>query len=92
MKAIPVPEIEGVYLFEPTPHADERGFFSLAFQPEPDDVAGLKRLRARRSHLFRKAFGILFDEPACSLNDALAGPKILVERNLLRVRVPILEG
>ncbi|MFG1639528.1 dTDP-4-dehydrorhamnose 3,5-epimerase family protein [Amycolatopsis sp. NPDC049252] len=31
MKAIPVPEIEGVYLFEPTPHVDERGFFSRTF-------------------------------------------------------------
>ncbi|HEY3466160.1 MAG TPA: dTDP-4-dehydrorhamnose 3,5-epimerase family protein [Amycolatopsis sp.] len=31
MKAIPVPEIEGAYLFEPTPHADERGFFSRTF-------------------------------------------------------------
>ncbi|MCR6485327.1 dTDP-4-dehydrorhamnose 3,5-epimerase [Amycolatopsis sp. OK19-0408] len=31
MKAIPVPEIEGAYLFEPTPHRDERGFFSRTF-------------------------------------------------------------
>jgi dTDP-4-dehydrorhamnose 3,5-epimerase len=34
MKAIPVPEIEGVYLFEPTPHADQRGFFSRTFDRE----------------------------------------------------------
>jgi dTDP-4-dehydrorhamnose 3,5-epimerase len=31
MKAIPVPEIDGAYLFEPTPHADQRGFFSRTF-------------------------------------------------------------
>jgi dTDP-4-dehydrorhamnose 3,5-epimerase len=31
MKAIPVPEIEGAYLFEPTPHGDQRGFFSRTF-------------------------------------------------------------
>jgi dTDP-4-dehydrorhamnose 3,5-epimerase len=31
MKAVPVPEIEGAYLFEPTPHADQRGFFSRTF-------------------------------------------------------------
>jgi dTDP-4-dehydrorhamnose 3,5-epimerase len=34
MKAIPVPDIEGVYLFEPTPHVDERGFFSRTFDRE----------------------------------------------------------
>ena len=26
MKAVPVPTIDGAYLFEPTPHADDRGF------------------------------------------------------------------
>jgi dTDP-4-dehydrorhamnose 3,5-epimerase len=31
MKAIPVPEIDGAYLFEPTPHTDQRGFFSRTF-------------------------------------------------------------
>ncbi|PXY32079.1 dTDP-4-dehydrorhamnose 3,5-epimerase family protein [Prauserella muralis] len=31
MKAIPVPGIAGAYLFEPTPHRDERGFFSRTF-------------------------------------------------------------
>lgn len=31
MKAIPVPAIHGAFLFEPTPHADERGFFSRTF-------------------------------------------------------------
>ena len=31
MKAIPVAAIHGAFLFEPTPHADERGFFSRTF-------------------------------------------------------------
>ncbi|MGH3949247.1 MAG: dTDP-4-dehydrorhamnose 3,5-epimerase [Pseudonocardiaceae bacterium] len=34
MKAIPVPAIAGAYLFEPTPHADERGFFCRTFDAE----------------------------------------------------------
>jgi dTDP-4-dehydrorhamnose 3,5-epimerase len=39
MKAIPVPAIAGAYLFEPTPHVDERGFFSRTFDREV--VAGV---------------------------------------------------
>jgi dTDP-4-dehydrorhamnose 3,5-epimerase len=31
MKARPVPGIHGAFLFEPTPHVDERGFFSRTF-------------------------------------------------------------
>ncbi|NKQ55748.1 dTDP-4-dehydrorhamnose 3,5-epimerase [Amycolatopsis sp. K13G38] len=34
MKAIPVPAISGAHLFEPTPHVDERGFFSRTFDKE----------------------------------------------------------
>jgi dTDP-4-dehydrorhamnose 3,5-epimerase len=34
MKAIPVPAIAGAYLFEPTPHVDERGFFSRTFDAD----------------------------------------------------------
>jgi dTDP-4-dehydrorhamnose 3,5-epimerase len=34
MKAIPLPEIEGAFLFEPTPHVDERGFFCRTFDKE----------------------------------------------------------
>ena len=34
MKAIAVPEIVGAFLFEPTPHADERGFFSRTFDAD----------------------------------------------------------
>jgi dTDP-4-dehydrorhamnose 3,5-epimerase len=41
VKAIPVPEIEGVYLFEPTPHPDQRGFFSRTFDREVVASAGI---------------------------------------------------
>ncbi|HKS49575.1 MAG TPA: dTDP-4-dehydrorhamnose 3,5-epimerase [Amycolatopsis sp.] len=34
MKAVPVPAISGAYLFVPTPHSDERGFFSRTFDAE----------------------------------------------------------
>jgi dTDP-4-dehydrorhamnose 3,5-epimerase len=34
VKAVPVPEIVGAFLFEPTPHVDERGFFSRTFDAE----------------------------------------------------------
>ncbi|MGH3996513.1 MAG: dTDP-4-dehydrorhamnose 3,5-epimerase, partial [Pseudonocardiaceae bacterium] len=34
MKAITVPAIAGAYLFEPTPHADDRGFFCRTFDRE----------------------------------------------------------
>ena len=34
MKAVPVPAIDGAYLFEPTPHADDRGFFCRTFDKE----------------------------------------------------------
>jgi dTDP-4-dehydrorhamnose 3,5-epimerase len=34
VKAVPVPEIVGAFRFEPTPHVDERGFFSRTFDAE----------------------------------------------------------
>lgn len=37
MKAVPVAAIAGAFLFEPTPHVDERGFFSRTFDR---DVVG----------------------------------------------------
>jgi dTDP-4-dehydrorhamnose 3,5-epimerase len=41
MKAIPVPEIAGAYLFEPTPHVDQRGFFSRTFDADVVRSAGI---------------------------------------------------
>jgi dTDP-4-dehydrorhamnose 3,5-epimerase len=34
VKAVPVPEILGAFLFVPAPHVDERGFFSRTFDAE----------------------------------------------------------
>jgi dTDP-4-dehydrorhamnose 3,5-epimerase len=34
VKAVPVPEIVGAFLFVPSPHVDERGFFSRTFDAE----------------------------------------------------------
>lgn len=41
MKAIPVPSIDGAYLFEPAPHADGRGFFSRTFDRAVVASAGI---------------------------------------------------
>lgn len=41
MKVLAVPEIAGVLLFEPTPHVDERGFFSRTFDRDAVRSAGI---------------------------------------------------
>ncbi|MER5888823.1 dTDP-4-dehydrorhamnose 3,5-epimerase [Streptomyces sp. NPDC001941] len=41
MKAIEVPEIDGAFLFEPTPYADERGFFCRTFDADVLRSVGL---------------------------------------------------
>ena len=41
MKAIEVPAIDGAYLFEPTPYADERGFFCRTFDADVVRSVGL---------------------------------------------------
>lgn len=41
MKAIPVAAIAGAYLFEPTPHVDERGFFCRTFDRAVVESVGL---------------------------------------------------
>lgn len=41
MKAIPVSAIAGAYLFEPTPHVDERGFFSRTFDADVGRSVGI---------------------------------------------------
>jgi dTDP-4-dehydrorhamnose 3,5-epimerase len=56
VKAIPVPGIAGAFLFEPTPHADERGFFCRTFDHDvvrsvgidPDGFAQDSLSRTRR--------------------------------------------
>ncbi len=41
MRVTPVPEIAGAYLFEPTPHRDDRGFFSRTFDRDVVASVGL---------------------------------------------------
>ncbi len=41
MKAVPIPAIAGAYLFVPTPHVDERGFFSRTFDRETARSVGI---------------------------------------------------
>jgi dTDP-4-dehydrorhamnose 3,5-epimerase len=59
MKAVEVPAVAGAYLFEPTPHVDERGFFCRTFDAEvlrsvgidPDGFAQDSVSRSRRGVL-----------------------------------------
>jgi len=41
MKVIPVERVAGALLFKPTPHVDERGFFSRTFDAEVARTAGI---------------------------------------------------
>ncbi len=59
MKAIPVPEIAGAYLFEPTPHADERGFFSRTFDADVVRSAGIDPNGFVQDSVSRSARGVL---------------------------------
>ncbi|NBH09459.1 dTDP-4-dehydrorhamnose 3,5-epimerase family protein [Amycolatopsis sp. SID8362] len=59
MKAIPVPEIEGVYLFEPTPHADQRGFFSRTFDREVVASVGIDPDGFAQDSLSRSRKGVV---------------------------------
>ncbi|MDT7801129.1 MAG: dTDP-4-dehydrorhamnose 3,5-epimerase [Actinomycetota bacterium] len=59
MKVIPVPEIEGVYLFEPAPHVDERGFFSRTFDREVVASAGIDPDGFAQDSLSRSRKGVV---------------------------------
>ncbi|WP_433549013.1 dTDP-4-dehydrorhamnose 3,5-epimerase [Streptomyces sp. CA-294286] len=59
MKATPVPEIDGAYLFEPTPFADERGFFSRTFDADAVRAAGLDPHAFVQDSVSRSARGVL---------------------------------
>lgn len=41
MKALPVPGIDGAFVFEPSPHSDERGFFCRTFDRDVIASAGI---------------------------------------------------
>ena len=59
MKAIPVPEIAGAYLFEPAPHVDQRGFFSRTFDADVVRSAGIDPDGFVQDSLSRSARGVV---------------------------------
>lgn len=59
MKATEVQEITGAYLFEPTPYADERGFFCRTFDTEVFRAAGLDPHAFAQDSISRSAKGVL---------------------------------
>lgn len=59
MKATEVPEIHGAYLFEPTPYADERGFFCRTFDADVVRSVGLDPDAFIQDSLSRSVRGVL---------------------------------
>ncbi|MFF8507259.1 dTDP-4-dehydrorhamnose 3,5-epimerase family protein [Streptomyces sp. NPDC015492] len=59
MKAIPVPEIDGAHLFEPTPYADERGFFCRTFDADVVRSVGLDPDAFVQDSVSRSVRGVL---------------------------------
>ncbi|MFI5605910.1 dTDP-4-dehydrorhamnose 3,5-epimerase [Amycolatopsis sp. NPDC051903] len=59
MKAIPVPAISGLYLFQPTPHRDERGFFSRTFDAEVARSVGIDPDAFVQDSVSRSVRGVL---------------------------------
>lgn len=59
MKAVPVPSIAGACLFEPSPHVDERGFFSRTFDREVVRSAGIDPDGFAQDSLSRSAKGVV---------------------------------
>lgn len=59
MKATEVPAIAGAYLFEPTPYADERGFFCRTFDADVLRSVGLDPHAFVQDSVSRSARGVL---------------------------------
>ncbi|KAA9151108.1 dTDP-4-dehydrorhamnose 3,5-epimerase [Amycolatopsis acidicola] len=59
MRVTPVPRIEGALLFEPSPHVDERGFFSRTFDVDVARAAGLRPESFVQDSLSRSAKGVV---------------------------------
>ncbi|WP_329026169.1 dTDP-4-dehydrorhamnose 3,5-epimerase family protein [Streptomyces sp. NBC_00690] len=59
MKAIEVPAITGAYQFEPTPYADERGFFCRTFDADVVRSVGLDPDAFVQSSVSRSVQGVL---------------------------------
>ncbi|KUL55436.1 dTDP-4-dehydrorhamnose 3,5-epimerase [Streptomyces sp. NRRL F-4489] len=59
MKATEVPEIAGAFLFEPTPYADERGFFCRTFDADAIRAVGLDPNAFVQDSVSRSVRGVL---------------------------------
>ncbi len=59
MKATEVPQIAGAYLFEPTPYADERGFFCRTFDAGVVRSVGLDPAAFVQDSVSRSVRGVL---------------------------------
>jgi dTDP-4-dehydrorhamnose 3,5-epimerase len=59
MKAIEVPAIAGAYLFEPTPHVDERGFFCRTFDADVVRSVGIDPNGFVQDSVSRSGRGVL---------------------------------
>ncbi|SDO79220.1 dTDP-4-dehydrorhamnose 3,5-epimerase [Streptomyces sp. cf386] len=59
MKAIEVPAIAGAYLFEPTPYADERGFFCRTFDADVVRSVGIDPDAFVQDSVSRSVRGVL---------------------------------
>ena len=55
----PVPSINGALLFEPTPHADERGFFCRTFDADVVRAAGIDPAGFAQDSQSRSARGVV---------------------------------
>jgi dTDP-4-dehydrorhamnose 3,5-epimerase len=59
MEICPIERIAGAILFKPTPHVDERGFFSRTFDAEIARAAGLDPAGFAQDSLSRSARGVI---------------------------------
>jgi dTDP-4-dehydrorhamnose 3,5-epimerase len=59
VKVIPVAGIAGAYLFEPIPHADERGFFCRTFDEEVVRSAGIDPKAFTQDSISRSNKGVV---------------------------------
>jgi dTDP-4-dehydrorhamnose 3,5-epimerase len=59
VKVDQVPRIDGAMLFRPTPHADERGFFSRTFDREVVRSAGIDPAAFAQDSLSRSRRGVI---------------------------------
>jgi dTDP-4-dehydrorhamnose 3,5-epimerase len=59
VKVIPVPGIVGAYLFEPTPHVDERGFFCRTFDRDVVRCVGIDPDGFSQDSISRSSKGVV---------------------------------